>query len=905
MRLLLPAGRIDTGGVGTHRRTLRTILMALVPTLLVSSLVFIDSGVPAVAAPHAFALFDDVASAIAPAGETLTFAAFGDYGWSDDGNEQAVADIVDAKDVDLIITTGDNTYGSSIQSPATSTIDYNIGKSYAGYIGDYAGAYGPGSPTNRFFPAPGNHDYTDGDGIAAYLAYFTLPGAGITTSGTSGSELYYDFVEGPVHFFALDSDVGQPGVDPDAQKAWLQAQLAASTARWKVVYFHHAAFSSSTHHGSNIHMQWPFEAWGADAVLAGHDHVYERILRDDNADGTDLVYLTTGAGGMSLYSFGAAAVPGSQVRYSDNYGTVIAAADSNSLTFEFWSITGGGTLIDSYTLGAPSPPPSEWVAYNDMNTIAGGPNPAHVTSHTYQTSAGVLKDYASGAVLPVTVTGTTVGGFDTFGNGGPVSNPTSDASAAFDGIVDLTGTDELDAAGWASTLTFNGLSPSQEYSVTLSANRDSSDYTGNRFAQVTIDGIDAATAASSSGVIVNSPTSVSFSVGDNSANGYVAKWVNIDPGSDGSFTVTSTWDDTRGTVPAGTAPNTKGYAMSAFKLEATDRGPGPAAPGTPVIAVSVASDRTSAVVTWADVSEETSYQVWSAKTINGPFAKVGPDLPANSTSASVPIVPTDPLCIRVDASNGVGISPSNVVCIPAGGDSYGLVDPGTGIWTLTDVEGDSKVFYYGNPGDVPLAGDWNCDGTDTPGLYRQSDGYVYLRNSNTQGVADRSFYFGDPGDTPLAGDFNGDGCDTVSLYRPSEARFYVINTLGSGDTGLGAAELSYIFGDPGDTPFAGDFDGDGIDTFGLYRTSSGLMYYRNSHTQGVADYQFYYGNPDDRFVSGDWNANGVSSPGVFRPSNRTVYLKYQNTQGNADRQIAWRGASGGSLPVAGAFGDLP
>ena len=63
------------------------------------------------------------------------------------------------------------------------------------------------------------------------------------------------------------------------------------------------------------------------------------------------------------------------------------------------------------------------------------------------------------------------------------------------------------------------------------------------------------------------------------------------------------------------------------------------------------------------------------------------------------------------------------------------------------------------------------------GLYRQSDGYVYLRNTNTQGIADIKFFFGNPGDVPLAGDFDGDGCDTVGI-PPSEQRFYIINELG-------------------------------------------------------------------------------------------------------------------------------
>ena len=69
----------------------------------------------------------------------------------------------------------------------------------------------------------------------------------------------------------------------------------------------------------------------------------------------------------------------------------------------------------------------------------------------------------------------------------------------------------------------------------------------------------------------------------------------------------------------------------------------------------------------------------------------------------------------------------------------GLVDTSQGEWHLRDAAGNVDSFYYGDPGDVPFMGDWDCDGVDTPGLYRQSDGYVYLRNANTQGVAEIRF----------------------------------------------------------------------------------------------------------------------------------------------------------------------
>lgn len=236
------------------------------------------------------------------------------------------------------------------------------------------------------------------------------------------------------------------------------------------------------------------------------------------------------------------------------------------------------------------------------------------------------------------------------------------------------------------------------------------------------------------------------------------------------------------------------------------------------------------------------------------------------------------------------------------GDEIGFFDPSQGLWHLNTRHGPAASFYFGNPGDYPVVGDWNCDGTDTPGLYRQSDGYVYLRNSNTQGSADIRFFFGNPGDLPLAGDFNGDGCDTVSIYRPSQQRIYIINLLGSDGSGLGAADHSYVFGNPGDKPFTGDFDSNGVDTVGLHRESTGLMYFRNTNTAGNAHFRFIFGNPGDRIVAGNWLATGVDYPGVFRPSNRTVYLRYANAQGNADEQYQW--GQSGYIPIAGAFGDV-
>ncbi len=232
-----------------------------------------------------------------------------------------------------------------------------------------------------------------------------------------------------------------------------------------------------------------------------------------------------------------------------------------------------------------------------------------------------------------------------------------------------------------------------------------------------------------------------------------------------------------------------------------------------------------------------------------------------------------------------------------GADRAVLHDPTSGKWRYLTATAATTDLYFGNPGDFGFMGDWDCDGIDTPGLYRRSDGYVYLRNSNTQGVADISFFFGNPGDLPLAGDFDGDGCDTVSIYRPSQGRFFIVNHLGKGDSGLGAADYSYLFGNPGDAPFMGDWNGDGIDTPGLRRNSNGFVYLRHSNTQGNAEISYFYGNPGDLVFSGDWDGDGDDTLGLYRPSNGTVYLRNTNNTGIADLAFIMGGSN--HRPVSG------
>jgi tartrate-resistant acid phosphatase type 5 len=256
----------------------------------------------------------------------LRFAVIGDYG-SGVADEADVANLVVSWQPEFIITTGDNNYPSG----SAQTIDAHVGQYYHAFIYPYQGSYGEGADTNRFFPTLGNHDW-DTASAQPYLDYFTLP----------GNERYYDFSWGPVQFFALDGDYREPdGVGANStQAAWLQAGLANSTAPWNIVYLHHPPYSSGLH-GSVDWVRWPYQEWGADVVLSGHDHTYERLLVDG------FPYFVNGLGGGGIYQF-INILDGSQVRYNGDYGALLVEASANQINFQF--ITRKGEVVDTYTI---------------------------------------------------------------------------------------------------------------------------------------------------------------------------------------------------------------------------------------------------------------------------------------------------------------------------------------------------------------------------------------------------------------------------------------------------------------------------------------------------------------------------------------------------------------------------
>ncbi len=251
-----------------------------------------------------------------PAAEPLTFAVIGDYGLAGQGTAD-VAALIDQRDPDLVLTVGDNNYPDG----EAWGFEQNVYQYYSRFIDD-----------GRFFPSLGNHDMTTDNG-QPYLDYFELP----------GNERYYDFVQGDIHFFALNSDWREPdGIGSNsAQARWLQERLAASTAPWQVVFMHVPPYVSMV--GKEVPaLRWPFAQWGADLVLSGHAHLYERQIVDG------LTYVVNGLGGTTIYNFDFLIDGGSQARFNDDFGALFLQGTAEQLSGEF--VTRGGVVVDSFVI---------------------------------------------------------------------------------------------------------------------------------------------------------------------------------------------------------------------------------------------------------------------------------------------------------------------------------------------------------------------------------------------------------------------------------------------------------------------------------------------------------------------------------------------------------------------------
>jgi SpoIID/LytB domain protein len=171
---------------------------------------------------------------------------------------------------------------------------------------------------------------------------------------------------------------------------------------------------------------------------------------------------------------------------------------------------------------------------------------------------------------------------------------------------------------------------------------------------------------------------------------------------------------------------------------------------------------------------------------------------------------------------------------------------------------------------------------------------LYLTNSLTSPITAVVSGFGIKGDRPFSCDFNGDGFDTAGVFRSSTATFYYRNSFAAGST-----VYSVRLGNAGDQAVCGDWDGNGTDTIGVYRGSNATFYLFNTNapTSTTPAIRVVLGGAGSVPLSGDWNGNKTATPGVYDP--RTSTFSLVNSLAAGAPQLRYQFGAAGSAPVAG------
>ena len=243
------------------------------------------------------------------------------------------AAVVEGIAPDLVLALGDNQYD-------------------AGELENYMAAYHPswGRFKAQTRPVPGNHEYQM-PFARGYYDYFNGVGRSTGPAGERNRG-YYSFDVGAWHFIALNSNCRDIGGchSGSPQELWLRLDLLASDARCTLAYFHHPLFASGPN-GNNPPLRPLWQAlydFGADVVLSGHDHLYERYAPQTPHGVPDpergIRQFVVGTGGHSLTRF-VAIQPHGEARSNDAFGVLKMELGAEGYAWEFRPVT-GSTFTD-------------------------------------------------------------------------------------------------------------------------------------------------------------------------------------------------------------------------------------------------------------------------------------------------------------------------------------------------------------------------------------------------------------------------------------------------------------------------------------------------------------------------------------------------------------------------------
>jgi len=239
-------------------------------------------------------------------------------------------------------------------------------------------------------------------------------------------------------------------------------------------------------------------------------------------------------------------------------------------------------------------------------------------------------------------------------------------------------------------------------------------------------------------------------------------------------------------------------------------------------------------------------------------------------------------------------------------DTIGVFQPATLQFQLRDSNSTGPADHtitFGQSGDQPITGDWNGSGTDQPGVFRPSTGQFFLFLGRKVIIVN----FGQAGDIGVAGDWDGNGIDTPGVFSPPNGLWQLTNGINGANVNnsFPTSNFAFTFGQNGDTPIVGDWDGNGIDGVGLFRGGSSTFFLSNGF-QGTVDIKpFIFGSLGSKPLAGDWNGDGIATIGVFNPSTGVMSLNNTNSPGNGIGDIIFNFGGNGDIPLAGDWDGKP
>jgi len=263
-----------------------------------------------------------------------------------------------------------------------------------GTLTEFKDCYGPtwGRHKERTRPSAGNHDYHTA-GAAGHYSYFGAAASPLDTNCTANCKGYYSYNLGAWHIIALNSEIDHHA--GSTQEQWLRADLAANQSVCTLAYWHKPRFSSGRHGNiTNVQPFWQaLYEYGADVVLNGHDHIYERFSLQNPSGQADptrgIREFVVGTGGASLYSFPTVQA-NSEVRNNTTWGVLKLTLHPTSYDWEFIPIagqtftdTGSTNCVDVEPVPTETHTPTLTPTDTPTETSTSTPTPADTPTATF------------------------------------------------------------------------------------------------------------------------------------------------------------------------------------------------------------------------------------------------------------------------------------------------------------------------------------------------------------------------------------------------------------------------------------------------------------------------------------------------------------------------------------------